>query len=353
MTLPQKFKAEHGLFSAMKRRCRKHPRYLLAGIGYDPAFDGPGGFAAFLGAVGPKPGVGFSLDRIDNARGYMADNLRWATASQQANNTSRTLFFTVNGTTRSLAEWAALHGLALGTLYRRVVLRGRPLAEALYPVPQKSGGATRKAANLHKKEANALAAAIQRCCNPKNYSFSSYGARGITVADAWRGKGGVQRFIAHIGPVPTDGQVYSLDRIDTRGNYCPGNVRWATSLTQNNNRVTSVYVTLPSTGETKTVAEWGRLLTKTGGSGGGALRGGVNISHRLKAGWDIDRALTTPTSAPEARRWGRLITNATGISHPASVWATMAGVSLLCLRARLNSGWTIDAAVALPRGVRR
>lgn len=36
--------------------------------------------------VGPYPGRGYSLDRINNNRGYEPGNLRWATASQQRQN---------------------------------------------------------------------------------------------------------------------------------------------------------------------------------------------------------------------------------------------------------------------------
>lgn len=43
-------------------------------------------FAAFLAHVGPRPGPGYSLDRIDNERGYEPGNVRWATASEQRRN---------------------------------------------------------------------------------------------------------------------------------------------------------------------------------------------------------------------------------------------------------------------------
>ena len=43
-------------------------------------------FAAFLAHIGPRPGLGYSLDRIDVNGDYAPGNVRWATAQEQANN---------------------------------------------------------------------------------------------------------------------------------------------------------------------------------------------------------------------------------------------------------------------------
>lgn len=86
----------------------------------------------------------------------------------------------------------------------------------------------------YQKEYQSLLDAIRRCHDENVLQFSSYGARGITVYEEWRGKEGFGAFLAHIGPKPT--LDLTLDRIDNDKGYFPGNVRWATRIIQNNNR---------------------------------------------------------------------------------------------------------------------
>jgi hypothetical protein len=73
---------------------------------------------------------------------------------------------------------------------------------------------------------------IQRCENPKRVNFKFYGGRGIKMCDEWRQS--FPTFLAHVGRRPSP--QHSIDRIDSNGNYEPGNVRWATVSEQIKNR---------------------------------------------------------------------------------------------------------------------
>lgn len=81
---------------------------------------------------------------------------------------------------------------------------------------------------------------IGRCHNQNDQNFRLYGERGIVVCARWRGS--FEAFLADVGrrPSPT----HSIDRIDSNGNYEPGNVRWATVFTQNRNRRTVSLLTI-------------------------------------------------------------------------------------------------------------
>lgn len=81
------------------------------------------------------------------------------------------------------------------------------------------------------KEYRAWKDAKARCHNPSHASYKHYGARGVSMCEAWRNDFSV--FLRDVGRCPDP--TYSLDRIDCYGNYEPGNVRWADSYTQATN----------------------------------------------------------------------------------------------------------------------
>ena len=88
---------EYISWDGMKQRCMnsKHPRFkYYGGRGIKVCQDWKRSFENFLNylktnSMHPKP-AGLSIDRIDNDGNYEPGNIRWATQSQQVNN-SRTV----------------------------------------------------------------------------------------------------------------------------------------------------------------------------------------------------------------------------------------------------------------------
>lgn len=105
-----------------------------------------------------------------------------------------------------------------------------------------------------KREFNIWVNMRQRCYNESNPSYKNYGLRGIKVCDSW--KNSYESFISDIGKVPSS--KYTLDRIDSNGNYEPSNCRWTTMKEQQNNRTNNAR--FEYNGASKTVAQWSEEL---------------------------------------------------------------------------------------------
>lgn len=120
---------------------------------------------------------------------------------------------------------------------------------------------------------------IQRCHNPRNPAFASYGGRGIRVCETWRGS--FDAFLADVGRRP--GPEFSVERIDNDRGYEPGNCRWATRTEQNRNTRQNVLITID--GVTKCRAAWAAAQ----GVSGNLIR-----DRMQKLGWDARRAVFTP-----------------------------------------------------------
>jgi hypothetical protein len=118
---------------------------------------------------------------------------------------------------------------------------------------------------------------VSRCTKPSYTGFHKYGGAGITVFPAWIGPEGFARFCEHIGPRPSLG--HQIDRIDSFGNYEPGNVRWATTREQARNRRSNLFIEYD--GRTMCAADWASELGITRQS----------FQKRLEK-WPLERVMT-------------------------------------------------------------
>lgn len=87
-------------------------------------------FENFFADMGHSPN-GLSLDRINNDGDYCPENCRWATDIEQHRNRSDNTYWTHDGKTRPIAEWAEVIGINKHTLADRVSKSGWSIEQAL------------------------------------------------------------------------------------------------------------------------------------------------------------------------------------------------------------------------------
>jgi hypothetical protein len=121
----------------------------------------------------------------------------------------------------------------------------------------------------------------RRCYDPAVDGFPNYGGRGIKVCDRWYTA--FEAFLADMGRRPSP--ELTLERRDNDGPYSPENCYWAPDAVQRRNKRSNHLLTLH--GETLCLQDWAKKMGWTPSV----------ISQRLRRGWSVEKALTTPCPA--------------------------------------------------------
>ncbi len=117
---------------------------------------------------------------------------------------------------------------------------------------------------------------IQRCAGLNCKNYRNYSSRRIIVCQRWLK---FKNFLKDIGEAPEGLQI---DRINNNKGYFKDNCRWATREQQQRNTRRNHLIT--AFDKTQTMIEWSEEMNI----------GYDVIRFRLKRGWSIEKALTTP-----------------------------------------------------------
>lgn len=123
----------------------------------------------------------------------------------------------------------------------------------------------------------------RRCTDQKFKDFPKYGGRGIRVCERWANS--FIAFLADMGERPSPG--HSIDRLDSTGNYEPGNCRWATATQQATENKRDIKPVTIEGVDYPNMAAACRVY---------GVRPST-LNERLKAGIPLEQAITAP-------RWG-------------------------------------------------
>lgn len=129
----RKVPPEYHSWKGMRHRCTiptndKYPLY--GGRGIKVCDRWMTSFQTFLEDVGPKPGPGYSLDRIDVNGNYEPGNVRWADQKQQCRNKRCNRIVQYAGSDMTVAEVTDLTGVD-GSHLRYHLKQGRTADEAV------------------------------------------------------------------------------------------------------------------------------------------------------------------------------------------------------------------------------
>jgi hypothetical protein len=107
---------------SMKGRClnpkkAKYNTYGARGITVCPRWMV---FKNFLADMGISPGLGFSIERVNNDGNYEPSNCRWATAREQQNNRKNNHRVTINGKTDTVTQWCRVFGIPPTAVFKRI-----------------------------------------------------------------------------------------------------------------------------------------------------------------------------------------------------------------------------------------
>lgn len=113
---------EFSSWSSFRDRCNNpkntsYKYYKGRGITYCERWDK---FENFFEDMGERPSVKYSLDRIDNNKGYYKENCRWATSKEQGNNKRNNTLLTVGEITLTISQWSDKNGINKDTISSRI-----------------------------------------------------------------------------------------------------------------------------------------------------------------------------------------------------------------------------------------
>lgn len=163
----------------------------------------------------------------------------------------------------------------------------------------------------------------ERCGNPSNNHYESYGGRGITVCGEWDDtKNG---FIAFYNWAISHGYAenLTLERKDVNGNYCPENCCWITLTEQQRNKRNNVYVEI--NGEKKLLSDWEKDTGVDSSVLTNRIKRGVKEEHLLHKG--LLR--------------GKMI-EYNGEERNLTDWCKLLGIDFKKSYRRLRDGWNIE-----------
>lgn len=115
--------AEYRIWKGMNKRCSCPSDSVFrfyGGRGIRVCDRWSRSFVSFLEDMGPRPSTKHTIDRIDPSGNYEPRNCRWLLGAKQNRNRRDTVYLTIQGETKPLAEWAEQFGIPASRIHKRL-----------------------------------------------------------------------------------------------------------------------------------------------------------------------------------------------------------------------------------------
>lgn len=125
---------EYGIYKAIKRRCynkncKDYIDYGAKKIVMSNSWKNS--FFNFIHDMGKRPNKNYSIDRINNKKGYNKYNCRWADTYTQSANRRNVKQITFKNKSMHLNDWARFLNIKRSTLSMRIYIYKWPIEKAL------------------------------------------------------------------------------------------------------------------------------------------------------------------------------------------------------------------------------
>lgn len=183
----------------------------------------------------------------------------------------------------------------------------------------------------HRPEYTVWRHLLSRCQNPTDKSYLNYGGRGITVDPRWHT---FENFFSDMGPRPT--KRHTLERKNNQLGYSAENCTWSTRGVQARNTRRNRMIAFR--GQKRCMSDWARRVHMNP----------ETVRRRLRRGWTITEALTTAITWDHVGKDSRFVSYH-GERHSVSQWATIVGLPRHVIFQRLRAGWPVEKALTTPK----
>lgn len=187
----------------------------------------------------------------------------------------------------------------------------------------------------------------RRVSHGNNLNQKYYKDKGIVMCNAWFIS--FEAFYKDMHDAPSN--EHQIDRINSNGNYSCGhceqciknewsaNCKWASRIEQMNNTTANRWITFENV--TLTLAQWTRKL---------GFSNSEAITKRLKRGWNIEKALTTPLGKEKGERFIEWQDQIKSLSE----WAEITGLSKNLIAWRIDKAkMSVEDALNKPKKIYR